>query len=265
MGTSRVIGACVMGWILTASGAIAGTPAVVATYAPRCEQSPQQRLERSELVDAATGAELRLTRRSNGALQTSLTWSDLDVRKVVQSNGDFSLRLAGRHDILVMERTGERLRVMRNGQTAVLLLNQSDEDGLDQVQQVLAGSRAMRAFRSLRSRLTAESLASAPGVSIDLVDVILGILHGDPGVYDRRDPRTAGRFSRASLAGDASCFPEYESDVTAAWDDFAQCCDDVKWFPGLQELCAITWLLKVESSWFRFIACSSIPLRATES
>jgi hypothetical protein len=147
----------------------------------------------------------------------------------------------------------------------VLLLNQSDEDGLDQVQQVLAGSRAMRAFRSLRSRLTAESLASAPGVSIDLVDVILGILHGDPGVYDRRDPRTAGRFSRVSLAGDASCFPEYESDVTAAWDDFAQCCDDVKWFPGLQELCAITWLLKVESSWFRFIACSSIPLRATES
>jgi len=254
-----------MGWILTASGAIAGMPAVAATYAPRCEQSPQQRLERSELVDAATGAELRLTRRGNGALQTSLTWSDLEVRKVVQPSGDFSVRLAGRHDLLVMMRTEGRLRVTRNGQTAVLLLNQSDEDGLDQVQQVLAGSRATRAFRSLRSRLTADSLASAPGVSIDLVDAMLGILHGDPGVYDRRDPRAADRFSRVSLALNLSCFAEYESDVTAAWGDFAQCVDDVKWFPGLQELCAMTWLLKVESSWFHFIGCSSIPLKAVES
>jgi hypothetical protein len=254
-----------MGWILTASGAIAGTPSVVAAFAPRCEQSPQERLERSEVIDVATGAELRLTRRSNGALQTSLTWSDLDVRKVVQPNGDFSLRLAGRHDLLVMTRTEERLRVTRNGQTAVLLLNQSDEDGLDQVQQVLAGSRAMRAFRSLRRRLTSDSLASAPGVSMDLVDAILGVIHGDPGVYDRRDPAASGRFSHVSFRPNASCFTEYESEVIASWDDFARCVDEVKWFPGLQELCAMTWLLEVESSWFRFIACSSIPLKATES
>jgi hypothetical protein len=254
-----------MGWILTASGAIAGTPVAVAATAPRCEQSPQQRLERSEIVDAATGAELRLTRRGNDALQTSLTWSDLDVRKVVQSNGDFHLRLAGRHDLLVMMRTDERLRVTRNGQTAVLQLNQSDEDGLDQVQQVLAGSRAMRAFRSLRSRLAADSLASAPGVSIDLVDGLLGILNGDPGVYDRRDPRSGDRLSRVSLAPNRPCYPEYESGVIAAWGDFGQCIDDVRWYPGLQELCAMTWVLKAESAWFQFIACSSIPLRGAES
>ena len=265
MGTSRVIGACVMGWILTASGAIAGTPSVVAAFAPRCEQSPQQRLERSDVIDVATGAQLRLTKRSNGALQTSLVWTDLEVRKVVQSNGDFSLRLAGRHDLVVMTRMAERLRVTRNGQTAVLLLSQSDEDGLDQVQQVLAGSRAMRAFRSLRRRLTPDSLASAPGVSIDLIDGLLGVIHGDPSVYDRRDPAASGRFSRVSFRLGGSCYAEFESEVVAAWDDFAQCVDDVKWFPGLQELCAMTWLLRVESSWFRFIGCSSIPLKETEA
>jgi hypothetical protein len=252
-----------MGWILTASGAVAGTPAIVAAFAPRCEQSPQQRLERSEVIDVATGAELRLTRRSNGALQTSLVWTDLEVRKVVQSNGDFSLRLAGRHDLVVMTRMAERLRVTRNGQTAVLLLSQSDEDGLDQVQQVLAGSRAMRAFRSLWSRLAPDTLGSAPGVSIDLVDAMLGILQGDPGVLDRRNPRPAGRFSRALFRADGSCFTEFEADVIAAWDDLARCIDEVRWFPGLQEMCALTWLLKVESSWFRFISCSAFPLKVT--
>jgi len=254
-----------MGWILTASGAVAATPAIVAAFAPRCEQSPQQRLERSDVIDVATGAQLRLTKRSNGALQTSLVWTDLEVRKVVQSNGDFSLRLAGRHDLVVMTRMAERLRVTRNGQTAVLLLSQSDEDGLDQVQQVLAGSRAMRAFRSLRRRLTPDSLASAPGVSIDLIDGLLGVIHGDPSVYDRRDPAASGRFSRVSFRLGGSCYAEFESEVVAAWDDFAQCVDDVKWFPGLQELCAMTWLLRVESSWFRFIGCSSIPLKETEA
>jgi hypothetical protein len=133
------------------------------------------------------------------------------------------------------------------------------------VQQVLAGSRAMRAFRSLRRRLTPDSLASAPGVSIDLLDGLLGVIHGDPSVYDRRDPAASGRFSRVSFRLGGSCYGEYESEVVAAWDDFAQCVDDVKWFPGLQELCAMTWLLRVESSWFRFIACSSIPLKETEA
>ena len=56
---------------------------------------------------------------------------------------------------------------------------------------------------------------------------------------------------------------EYEGEVVASWDDFSQCVDDVKWFPGLQEVCAFTWLLRVESAWFRFIGCSSIPLKVT--
>jgi len=260
---SRVIGTCVMGWILTASGAIAGSPEGVATYAPRGGQSSQQRLERSEIVDPATGASLRLTSRGRGALETRLTWADLEVRKVMQSNGDFNVRLTGRHDLLMLVRTDDRLRVTRNGQTAAFMLSQSDEDGLDQVQQVLAGSRAMRTFRSLWSRLAPDTIGSAPGVSIDLVDAMLGILQGDPGVLDRRNPRPASRFSRALFRADGSCFTEFEADVIAAWDDLARCIDEVRWFPGLQEMCALTWLLKVESSWFRFISCSAFPLKVT--
>jgi hypothetical protein len=251
-----------MGWVVTASGAIAGRPAVATVIAPRCEASPQPSMERPEVVDGATGARLKLTRKGNGAIQASLAWQELDVRKVIQPNGDFVVRLSGRQDLVVLVRTGSRLRASRNGASAVLALDQADEDGLDAVQQVMAGSRAMRMFRSLRGHLAADSLASAPGVAIDLVDALVGILQGDPSVLDRREPARNGRLSRASFRGGASCFSEYETEVVAAWGDFGQCIDDVSWFPGMQEACAFVWLLRVESAWFRFIGCSSIPLKA---
>jgi hypothetical protein len=257
----RMTGLCLMGWILTASGAIAGPPDLVRALAPRCAQSQQQRMDRVEVADPETGADLRLTSRGNGAVQASLRWQDLELRKVSQPNGDFNVRLAGRHDLVILVRTGDRLRVSRNGQSAVFLLNQVDEDGLDQVQQVLAGSRAMRQFRLLRGRLAEDSLASAPGVSIDLVDAMLGILQGDQSVLDRRRTGDSARLSWASFRAGPTCYGEWEAEVVAAWEDFARCIDDVKWYPGMQELCGISWLLRVESAWFRFIACSSFPLK----
>jgi hypothetical protein len=148
----------------------------------------------------------------------------------------------------------------------VLLLDRGDEDGLDLVQQVLAGSHAARAFRGVHQRLSPESRESAPGAALDNLDALLGILQGEPAALDRRAParRDGGwRLARVAARVGPTCYSEYEGEVISAWDDFAQCVDDVKWFPGLQEVCAFTWLLRVESAWFRFIGCSSIPLKAT--
>jgi hypothetical protein len=229
-------------------------------------QADQRRLERPDIVDVGTGAELKLTARTGGALRASLTWSELDVSKVVQPGGDFHVRVASGQDILVLVRTGSSLRVTRGGQTAVLQMDRTGEEDLDLVQTVLAGSRAARAFRRVHRQLSQESRESAPGVALDNLDILLGILQGDPGVVERRAPtrREAGvRLSRVSCGLDASCYSEYEGEVTQAWDDFARCCDDVKWYPFLQEVCAFTWLLRVESAWFSFIGCSSIPLKTT--
>ncbi|MCU0248985.1 MAG: hypothetical protein MUE61_02140 [Vicinamibacterales bacterium] len=255
-----------MGWVLTASGSLAGPLEFLDRPPAGHPQSEQRRVERADVVDAGTGAELRLTARPGGALRASLTWAELDASKVVQPNGDFHARIAGRQDVLVLVRTGNRLRVTRGDQTAVLLLDGADEDGLDLVQAVLAGSRAARAFRGVHRRLSQQSRESAPGVALDNLDVLLGILQGDTGAVDRRAParREAGwRVSRVSCGAAPTCYAEYEGEVVAAWDDFSQCVDDVKWFPGLQEVCAFTWLLRAESAWFRFIGCSSIPLKVT--
>jgi len=255
-----------MGWVLTASGSLAGPHELLERLPTAGVQAEQRRLERAEIVDAASGAELRLTAKAGGALQVSLTWMDLGITKIVHANGDFHARIAARQDLLVLVRTGNRLRVTRGDRTAELSLDRADEDGLDLAQMLLAGSRAVRAFRSAHRQLSQDSRDSAPGVSLDHLDALLGILQGEPGVVERRAPsrRDAGwRLSRVACGGQASCYSQYEGEVTSAWGDFSQCVDDVKWFPGLQEVCAFTWLLRVESAWFQFIGCSSFPLKAT--
>ena len=258
-----VTGLCVMGWVLTASGSVAGSPDLLDRPVTRLSQQAPLRFERAELVDQESGAELRLTAKSGGGLQASLAWTDLAVTKVLQPNGDFTVRITARQDLLVLARTGNRLRVTRGDQSAVMLMDRSDEDGLDLVQHVLAGSRAARAFRGVHRRLSQETRESAPGVSLDNLDALLGILQGEPGVVERHAPRQhAGwRLSRVACVPERGCFSEYEVEVVAAWGDFSQCVDDVSWYPGLQEVCAFTWLLRAESAWFRFIGCSSIPLR----
>jgi hypothetical protein len=255
-----------MGWVLTASGSLAGTPELLERFPAAAVPTEQRRLERAEVTDAATGAELRLTAKAGGGLQATLTWMELDVVKVVQANGDFHARVAARQDLLVLVRTGNRLRVTRGGQTAVVLLDRADEDGLDLTQTVLAGSHAVRAFRGVRRQLSPECLDSAPGVALDRLDALLAILQGEPGALDRRAPagREAGwRLSLVSRGAGPTCYSEYEGETIRAWDDYVQCIDDVKWYPLLQEACAFAWLLRVESAWFHFIGCSSIPLKVT--
>ena len=255
-----------MGWVLTASGSLAGPLGYLDRAPSGMPQTEPRRLERAEIVDPVSGASLQLTARPGGALRASLTWTDLDVTKTVQRNGDFHARLAGRQDVLVLIRTGNRLRVTRDGQTAVLLLDRGDEEGLDAAQMVLAGSHAARAFRGLHRSLSEECRESAPGVALDNLDVLLAVLQGEGGAASHRAPPrrdAGGRVCRAAYNAAPTCYSEYEGEVITAWDDFSQCVDDVKWYPGLQEVCAFTWLLRVESAWFRFIGCSSIPLKAT--
>lgn len=250
-----------MGWVLAASGSIAAPSGSVRGPAPAAAGLLQRRLDRTDVVDRATQARLRLSRRADGAIQAALGADGLELRKVVQPNGDFHVRLSGRQDQLVLVRTGDRLRISRGGESAVVALSQPDEDGLDRAQQLLAGSRAVRAFRSLASQLSPDSLESAPGAAIDLVDAWLALLQGDAGVIRRRAPASRSSLVRAAMCTAATCFAEYEGEVVAAWSDFEQCTYDVRWFPGMQEVCAFVWLLRVESAWFRFIACSSFPLK----
>jgi hypothetical protein len=252
----------IMVWILTASGAIANPPAGMSSYPALCAPVAQaQRWERTEVVDESTGAEVRLTARQNGALQVLMSWPDFEFQKVVQPNGDYHLRLRGRQDLVLLIRTGDRLRVTRSGQTATLSLVQPDANGLDTVQQVLAGSRAVRLFRALYARLSDDTLGSVPGMALDSAEALVDVLQGNPSVGGRRRAQPRGRVAQVSFGGRNVCYDEYETEVNKSWGELAECVDDVKWFPGGPEVCALVWAIKVESAWFQFVKCSAFPLK----
>ena len=255
-----LLGAVVVGWLLAPSGAVASAPPGHSAYPAVCAvQAVQQPAERAAVVDERTGAELRLTARPNGALQVRVTWPDFEFRKVIQPNGDFTLRLAGSQDLAVVVRVGDWLRVTRNGKTAVLSTTQTDEPGLERAQQVVAGSRAMRMFRTLHSRLSEDTLTSAPGMMVDITDVQIGVLQGDSGVLERRRGKPQGRLTRAALGGRERCWDEYESNVTHAWGEFGGCVHDMQWIPGGPEMCAIVWTIQVEGAWFGYLSCCGFP------
>lgn len=250
-----------MAWILTASGAIANPPVEMLSHSTVCAvASQQQRWERTEVVDEATGADVRLTARPNGALQVQASWPDFEFRKIMQANGDYDLRLRGRQDLVVFIKTADRLRVTRGGRTATVSLVQPDDHGLDTVQQVLAGSRAVRMFRGLHAGLADDTLDSVPGMALDSTEALIGVLQGNPSIGGRRRPVSRGRVAQASLGSKNPCFDHYEAQVNEDWNWFAGCVGDVKWIPGGPEACAFVWAIKVESAWFLFVKCSAFPL-----
>jgi hypothetical protein len=256
------VGVMVVGWCLTPSGSIAGTIPDYMRYPATCAAAPvPQPAERTELVDEFTGAQLRVTARPNGALQVRMTGPEFEFRKVIQANGDFTLQLVAGADSVLVLRTGGRLRVTRNGRTAVFNHEHADEPGLEQVQQVIAGSRALRMFRALHAKLGEETLASVPGIVVDVTDVQVGVLQGDGGVIERRRARNRARIVRAALGGRNKCWDEWETEVNAAWSALADCVNETKWIPGGPDMCAFVWSVRVEGAWFTYLACSSFPMK----
>jgi hypothetical protein len=242
---------------LSKCSATASAPSAVAPD----PAEPRQRWQRSELTDERTGTAIRLTAAPGGALQVSVSGPDFEFRKVTQTTGDYQARLRSRQDVVVLARTGDRLRVTHAGRTAVVNMGHVVESDLDDAQQVLAGSRAVRAFRSMHARLSEDALDSAPGLSLETVDALLGVLQGETSMFTNRHQRPAGRVAHTAFEPRRSCFEEYVGEVVVAWGDLSSCVNDLMLIPGGPEVCAFVWAIRVESAWFQFVGCSSFPLK----
>ena len=57
------------------------------------------------------------------------------------------------------------------------------------------------------------------------------------------------------------CYGVWEQRVMTAWMDYMGCVIDVNPWAPLQLMCAARWSLQVESYWWTFIACSSLPFK----
>jgi hypothetical protein len=143
--------------------------------------------------------------------------------------------------------------------------NSPDDESLLAVQQVLAGSAALRQLRSLARDLE-EVVDVRPAVAgVAVTDALLGFLGGDPGaparLASRMRARREARMRQVALAEEPTgCYQKWEREVMTAWIEYEACQDDFAWWNPLKEACTVRYLVWVESAWFSFIGCSALPI-----
>jgi hypothetical protein len=217
------------------------------------------------VVDDSTGTTMRLSRLRSGALQVDIEGDRLEVRKTLHANGDFDLALRTDGDLLSVVGRDAHLRVSRRGQTVDLETASLAEGDLDRLQELLAGSTAIRRFRSMRSMLAVSTRRTGPGAAVDIIDMMIGVLKGEASIP--RPPMAAptvlamsAEDPYAEMDG-PTCYEAWVAEVAAAWVDYEGCVYSFAWYNPLREVCAFAWVIRVESAWFRLIGCSSFPLK----
>lgn len=218
-----------------------------------------------ELTDERTGVAMRLTRMRSGALQVDLDAGHLEVRKTLYPNGDSDLTLRAEGDWLTVLRRGGHVRVDRNDRSVGFAARSLGDSELDQLQAVLSGSTAVRRFRAMRGMLSPATRRTVLGVSVDIIDCLIGVLSGErpaPSAETAAPAMTARTASEGCAGGDGpTCFESWKQEVVAAWKDYEDCVNSFSWYNPMREVCAFEWVLRVESAWFKFLGCSCIPMK----
>lgn len=219
----------------------------------------------TSLIDGHAGTAMRVSRLQSGAFQIDIDGENLEVRKILHENGDFDLALRAGQDLLTVVGRGAQLRVARRGQTIDLDTAAPAEGDLDRLQELLAGSAAIRRFRGMRSMLASSTRSTALGRSVDIIDMMVGALKGEaptpgPALATPVASIMAGDDAVAETDG-TSCYEAWVGEVVAAWAEYEGCVNTFAWYNPLREVCAFAWVIRVESAWFRLIGCSSFPLK----
>jgi hypothetical protein len=139
---------------------------------------------------------------------------------------------------------------------------------MDAARALLAGSKAVRQFRTLAYGLPVADAASPLGAAFQVTATFLSLLDGDVdaarrlAARGRSEPGVGGGAPASkspAVQFDGSCYDRYVSEIVSAWNDYGACLAGSVW--PFTDLCACEWLLRAESSWFGFLSCSAIPMK----
>jgi hypothetical protein len=273
-----VMAGCLFGTVAIASAVDAVGPCACAKAAPRAALVEASGLEAPapQAVGRRPGVHgMSLEHGDQGG--TTVRWSShgVEVEKTVFADGRFRIRIQAAGDETLLEVEPGVWHVSREGRTVDVSVLSTDERAAEAARALLAGSRAVRRFRAMAYALTAPEAASPMGAAVQLTATFLSILDGDNDAASRlrdrgrkRAPATGtsptatasvAMMSEEEYAG-PSCYSKYLSEVSTAWEEFMMCLADVWALPPWSYVCAFEWVLKVESAWFQFLACSSIPM-----
>jgi hypothetical protein len=209
--------------------------------------------------DPRTNALFTASLTPDGGAELVAETPDVIMRKTVFPDGRVAIEVAKGKETLTVTATGEAIAVALGKKTIRLHLRTATERDLAQARALLAGSRALRAFRAFGAALESgdEEKDSMSMTSTLVSGALLNFLDGDPGALARVSKRVEKKhlkqLRQASRA--IGCYPEYEQEVYSAWTDLMSCYEAVSIF--LHRGCEYRWFLWIESAWFSFIRCSA--------
>lgn len=222
------------------------------------------------ITDAPTGMVLSSDARTPGATMFRAVGRGLEVNKTVAQDGTFALSVGASGDRVLLTGAQGRVTVARAGRSITLAMARSDDKAFQKASVLLAGSPAIRLFRAALGRMAAASLASEPGMALQLADALLRVMQDDAAtavaqVRRQVEQSTAGVTTGMRLvrlgAGGPTCFGAWRREVMEAWEEYEGCYHDFSWWSGGREACAFLYILQVESAWFKLLSCSAIRIK----
>jgi hypothetical protein len=216
------------------------------------------------------GLSTGVTMESDGGLAVTATAGDLTVRKQVYADGRFVVRVATQgEDRLLISGAPNGLKVAYGAAAAVELSAERDleyEGKARRVRGWLAQSNAVQRFRHINEVLEQQDALAPELLSLRVTGALVAELLGDPGAARRLSRSMTGRLPhrlRKVQNGytSSSCWDTYQRLVVAAAASLESCINSFAVYNPLRQVCAFIWTLQVESAWFQFLSCSSIPMK----
>ena len=211
------------------------------------------------------GLTISVSSDNDGSVVLAATAGDLSVHKRVYADGTYAVRIRRGSDEVVISATPGRTRVATGGAVDELRSDagQSFEARARRVRESLARSEAIQRFRQIAAALDDLEETTPEALGLRITGAVVAELAGDPAAARRLSRAMAGLHGaklRAVQTG-STCYDRYQAIVSTAARQLETCLGSFNPFNPIRNMCVFVWTLQVESAWFQFLACSSVPLR----
>ena len=247
---------------------LVGLCAVVALVGEELGRAPRQ-----PVVMAATSVAMPPVPRKlaaqrpviRGGVDAKRTWLGAEHRGLIvqkfsnKADGSLAIELHFRQDhiSIAVNRAGG-VAVARAGRR----LEVTSAEAFERLQQLLAGSEAAFATRVLLAEREATSDLDAPEMALLSTAAFVASLVGDLDAPRRLATRFVEKHRGIYRAVRvATCFEQYATESSAAWNDMQSCMDEANQDPNIfarayrRVACNAIWLIRSEAAWAEFLGC----------
>ena len=211
------------------------------------------------------GLTISVTQDDDGSIVLRATSGDLTVHKRVFADGTYAVRIRRGGDDVVISAVPGRTTVRASGIVTDLRTepDASFEGRARRVRESLAKSEAIQRFRQITAALDQSGEASPEAMALRITGAVVAELSGDPAAARRLSRAILGRYGATlrSVQTGSTCYDRYQAIVSTAARQLDSCLGSFNPFNPMRNLCVFVWTLQVESAWFQFLACSSVPLK----